>query len=880
MSKRAGHGAAHRNHPESASGNTVGCLLFLFLLFSALASSAQQAQAPPLEIARAARPPELLSVLGTRAGILGAESGHFEAWAYPLKILRDFHLVFLTGGQSLPADAVVRSIVIRPESTTLIYASDSFSVEETIFVPRDKPGAVVTLTSDTAVPLEIEAAFTRDLQLEWPAPLGAASLDYLPRRNAFALTELSGHYTAIVGSPTGHQYQEEASTHALDAPQSTFKLGALSRGRAVQQIAIAASLAGSPASAKEAESLYTDLLTHAGEWQARDSQFYVQALEANLRLTLPDATLEQAYRWAEVSMLQGVVDNPFLGTGLVAGYDQAGDSTRPGYAWFFGRDALWTTLALTAEGDYATARIALAFLARYERADGKLPHEISQGATFVPWFTELPYAWASADATPLFLIAIDDYVTRSGDIAFASDLWPKLQNAYSFLNSTRDAQGLPANAGIGHGWIEGGPLFPLKAELYQSALGLQATRAMAHLAALTGRPSMAQEFAGTFAQRAHQLDDVFWLSEKNHYAAGLDVAAGKPVDVPSVLATVPMWWELLDAEHANAMITELSRPEHTADWGMRILSENDPRFDPNGYHWGTVWPLFTGWASVAEYRYHRPLPAFQNLQTNALLTFAGASGHVAEVLSGSYFGTLETGSPHQIWSSAMVVSPLLRGLLGLAPDAAAHTLLFAPHIPAAWSALQADNIAIGAARVSLGYARTPTGITLRVSSSPGEGPAPTITFSPSLSLRARVQGATLDGHRVPLHIEQNGNDQHVSLSFKSPPTGATVHLSVAHDFALDEPARLPLGGARSQGVHVLEQHWSADRSSLVLDLSGDPGRSYEFPLSDATEIVAVSGGTLQPAAVHGNTHPVLVVAFPQDGASLRHVVLTFRPLGL
>ena len=50
-----------------------------------------------------------------------------------------------------------------------------------------------------------------------------------------------------------------------------------------------------------------------------------------------------------------------------------------------------------------------------------------------------PYAYASADATPLFIIAMNDYVTHSGDIGFAQQKWDNLSRAYEFLRSTYDA---------------------------------------------------------------------------------------------------------------------------------------------------------------------------------------------------------------------------------------------------------------------------------------------------------------------------------------------------------------------------------------------------------------------------------------------------------
>ena len=65
-----------------------------------------------------------------------------------------------------------------------------------------------------------------------------------------------------------------------------------------------------------------------------------------------------------------------------------------------------------------------------------------------------------------------------------------------------------------------------------------------------------------------------------------------------MLATVPMWFGLLDEAKADAMITELADLDHQTDWGMRIISEHSPKFSGGGYHYGSVWPLFTGWAAA------------------------------------------------------------------------------------------------------------------------------------------------------------------------------------------------------------------------------------------------------------------------------------------
>ena len=69
---------------------------------------------------------------------------------------------------------------------------------------------------------------------------------------------------------------------------------------------------------------------------------------------------------------------------------------------------------------------------------------------------------------------------------------------------------------------------------------------------------------------------------------------------------------------------------------------------------------------------------------NANLTWAQDLGSVTELLSGEFFQPLGRSSSHQMWSSAMVITPLLRGLFGLDWHAANYTLRIAPHLPAGW----------------------------------------------------------------------------------------------------------------------------------------------------------------------------------------------------
>jgi glycogen debranching enzyme len=769
--------------------------------------------------------------------MFGNQAGTFEAWVYPLKVLRDFHLVFHIEGRALAAESLARTVFVQPEACSILYAGDTFQVRETFFVPVREPGVVILIEVETAHPLEVEVVFQRDFQLEWPAALGGTYLNWDPNLHAFTLGEEQKKFAALVGSPTAALSGEEYATNYSSSSQSSFLLGPIAKGKDTKVVVIAASVSG----AKEAEDSYHRLASTYPELRRTSSDYYRHYLHETVNVTLSDAQLQQAYDWARVSMIQGMVNNPYLGTGLIAGYRTSGDTARPGFAWFFGRDALWTSFALNAEGDFADTRTALDFLSHYQRADGKVPHEISQSATFVPWFTDYPYPYASVDATPLYIVAVDDYVRESGDIGFARDKWDSLWKAYEFLKSTYSPQGLPQNFGFGHGWVEGGPLLPVQTELYQSALGAEALHALSNLAHLTGKEDLRQKLGEEFARQKKLVDQSFWSPQKKLYAYALD-PNGQRMEAASVLAMVPLWFGLLDSDNAQLMIDQLAGADHQTDWGMRIISSQNSLYDPGGYHYGSVWPLFTGWAAVGEYRYHRAQPAYSNLRSNSLLALDGALGHVTEVLSGDYYQPLSTSSPHQIWSAAMVVSALLRGLLGLESDATSHQLRFAPHVPAGWESFELHNIHVASATLGLQYKRTTDGITLEMESK-GSGDC-ILEFSPALSPRAEVIGAELNGRPVPLRVERNHEDQHVTVRFPIPAGRSTLHIHLRNDFAYDVSSNLPPLGERSQGLRVLSESWGPKNQSLTVNVSGISGKQYDLLLWNSEQIASVEGGKL------------------------------------
>ena len=195
-------------------------------------------------------------------------------------------------------------------------------------------------------------------------------------------------------------------------------------------------------------------------------------------------------------------------TALVAGFYTSGDSARPGFGWYFGRDALWTLYAVNSYGDYQLTRDELNFLIKRQSPEGKMIHEWAQTADLVDWKT-LPYAYASADANPLFLMASEDYLKISGDTQFIQANWEAIQKTWTFETShDSDGDGIYENT-EGSGWVESWPPGMPHQEIYLAALDQQASTAMAALARATGHTDIAQQAESRAARdRRHHREGV------------------------------------------------------------------------------------------------------------------------------------------------------------------------------------------------------------------------------------------------------------------------------------------------------------------------------------------------------------------------------------
>jgi hypothetical protein len=246
------------------------------------------------------------------------------------------------------------------------------------------------------------------------------------------------------------------------------------------------------------------------------------------------------------------------------------------------------------------------------------------------------------------------------------------------------------------------------------------------------------------------------------------------------------------------------------------------------YHYGSVWPLFTGWAAAGAYRYGRPHVGYQALMANALLTYVGALGDVTELLSGDFATPFGRSSHHQVWSEAMVVSPTVRGLLGIETTDSGGTLRVAPMLPANWDRVELRGVSAGAVRYDVALERSSGRMLIRFARRQPGSPATSVpkhlVVAPALPLDARVQRVTVNGTVVRHEAAVLGDVQRVQIltDERSPAT----EVVFAYDEGTDAYVLPPdlRQGAANEGLRILRARASA--AALRLTIEGRGGRTY------------------------------------------------------
>jgi glycogen debranching enzyme len=649
----------------------------------------------PIALHGDVRPHQYLGVIGRAAAWLGTETGRAELWVHPLKLAADFGLSFVIPDYLEPirgAD-VARTVTIRPELTTIVYSHATFTVRQHILAPLDERGLLVLLDVETLRPLEIVASFRMVLQDAWPGGFGGQYVFWNGDERTFVLSESTRRRSALIGSPWAAAASEHPA-HALPDAPTTFVIpvDTVRARREFIPIAIAAGIEPRDTVVARyhrllggAEALYREKLAHV-----------TTLLNETTTLDTPDDELDLAVQWAKVNLDESLTCNPELGCGLVAGWGASGAGERPGFGWFFGGDAAINSFAMDAAGLWDQVALGLRFLARFQRDDGKMPHEISQAAASIPWFTDFPYAYYHADTTPYWLVALWRYWRASGDTALLEDLWPAAERAYRWcLTRETDGDGIIENGPGNLGAIEVGALGEgIHQDIYLAAVWIEALEAMREMAPAMGQSDLAREATALHERASATLHARYWRESDGHHAFGI-LTSGRTNDNLTVWPATAAAFGLLDSVRADRTLTKLATDSITADWGARILSTGSPLYDPMHYNNGAVWPFVTGFVIWGQYHYRRPWSGYGLVDALKQVTFDWARGRHPELLSGRFYRPLDTAVPQQFFATSMLLSPVVMGLVGWEPDAPDGRARLAPQIPPHWDRVAIRNLRVG-----------------------------------------------------------------------------------------------------------------------------------------------------------------------------------------
>ena len=818
-----------------------------------------------LTLSRTARPAAYFDKAGRAFAVFGTESGTFEAWAYPLKLFRGCELSFFIGSSTQPIYArdIVRHIDASPEATTLTYVFQSFTVRATYITSVFEPGAVILLAVDATEPLTIVCSFQPVLQPMWPAGIGGQSASWDDKLKAYVISEPTRKNHGFLGSPAASGISYTPAHMLSDAPNQFQIL--IERPAEVRHSYLPIVMAGGKGAREDVRKIYERLAADP-EAVYREAAAHFRTLRAaTLRIRTPEPELDLAFEWAKAAYDNLFVDNPDLGLGMVAGLGMSGTGGRPGFGWFFGGDAFLNSFSLVRYGAWAEVKAALLFARKWQRADGKMAHELSQAAGYLKWFEDYPYAYIHGDTTPFYLAACLDYYRWSGDLDFITQGWPSILKAYAWCKSTDvDGDGLMDNAKAGLGALEFGALTGILTDIYLAGAWTRAALAMRELAGAVGDQAMEATAAADFDKARRALDDRFWNEASGQYVYAFN-AGGRQVDEATPWSAVPITWGLTDEERAARALQRLGSADLTTDWGVRMLSNQSAFYEPLNYNYGAVWPFLTGWAAAAMYQRNFVLQGYGLLRTAVRHTFDNGQGFVTELFSGDLNVWPREAVAHQGFSSSGVVFPLLGGLLGLSADAPSGAFGFAPRFPADWEAVDVENIRCGEAVLDIAYRRVPEGVTVQVRS---RSTRPVrMTFAPVFGPGTGISGAAVNGRPVQPEIADKPWDPAVQPVLEAVLTGEDVFsIDLIPAFEILPPENPTRTGETSRGLRIIGWERAAGRG-LKVTLEGLAGTEYSLGLIRPELVGTVTGGAISEGR--------LIVRIPAGdaGAYLRHTVV-------
>jgi glycogen debranching enzyme len=380
----------------------------------------------------------------------------------------------------------------------------------------------------------------------------------------------------------------------------------------------------------------------------------------------------------------------------------AGGQSLPaaGLPWFmtmFGRDSIFTSLqALPFTPSLAATTLRALGGWQGSRVDdfrdedpGRILHEMRYGEMTA--FEERPHSpyYGCADATPLYVVLLDEYERWTGDrrlvrdlervaraaLAWIDDYADLLGNGYVWYRRRNEATGLENQCwkdswdsiSYRDGRLPGFPRATAELQGYAYDAKLRGARLAR---AVWKDPALANRLEKDAADLKRRFNRDYWVEDGEYFALALDTE-GKQVDTLASNNGHLLWSGIVDKSKAKAVARHLLGPRLFSGWGVRTLAEGEGRYNPIGYHVGTVWPFDNSFIAWGLRRYGFKNEAAQ-IASGILAAAEFFDGRLPEAFGGYERSVTRfpvqypTACSPQAWSTGAPLL-LLRTMLGLEP---------------------------------------------------------------------------------------------------------------------------------------------------------------------------------------------------------------------
>jgi glycogen debranching enzyme len=398
-----------------------------------------------------------------------------------------------------------------------------------------------------------------------------------------------------------------------------------------------------------------------------------------------------------------------------------------GLPWFvapFGRDSLIVSLQnILIYPEFARGSLEILGSRQAKENDpyrdaepGKILHELRYGE--LAHFKLIPHTpyYGTADATPLYLIALHAAWRATGDTRVLEKHLQTAEGCLAWIDKYGDRDGdgfqeYQTRSPVGYenmGWKDSGDavMYPdgslvkgPKALCELQGYVYDAWLRMAEIFDALGRPERATQLRTKAMALSERFNEVFWDEELGFYAYALDGDKSRVLTVASNAGHC-LWSGIVPAERAKRVVNRLMAPDMWTGWGIRTLSADHPAFNPYNYQTGSVWPHDNGIIAMGFKRYgfhaeaariaHDVSVAASHFLLNQLPELYTASERNESNFPVQYIGA----NVPQAWSAGSAFM-FTQALLGFVPDAPHDKLYVHPYLPAWLPDLTVHDLRIG-----------------------------------------------------------------------------------------------------------------------------------------------------------------------------------------